>query len=260
MKTMKRMMGLLLSGLLCAQILFSVVANASEANGFTYENDPRFDPRAMEDINYDPNAWYGFSPDPESDRLGSYAEYDFSDPVLVAQSTKDRIDYMSDFKKMQKMWEDMKARGKSTEEIAKAVSTYRNELRIEANIGNPQALASLKESNLKKYGNEKGPTVESLYAKYGSWEKVLTKSFSTNAGMDACLGLYDSNYALNNLINGAVPTSARYTVKKGDYLSKIARKYYGNTAQWTKIYNANKNLISDPNVIQPGITLEIPID
>ena len=46
-----------------------------------------------------------------------------------------------------------------------------------------------------------------------------------------------------------------YTVKSGDNLSKIASKY-GTT--WQKIYDANKDIISNPNMIYPGWVLKIP--
>lgn len=49
-----------------------------------------------------------------------------------------------------------------------------------------------------------------------------------------------------------------YTVKKGDCLWNIAKKYYGNGAQYTKIYNANKGKIKNPNLIYPGQVLTIP--
>ena len=39
-----------------------------------------------------------------------------------------------------------------------------------------------------------GPSVDSLYEKYGAWQTVLEKALSTNMGMDACLGLYDEYY------------------------------------------------------------------
>ena len=40
------------------------------------------------------------------------------------------------------------------------------------------------------------PLTEELYEKYGSWSTVLSKALSTNIGMDACLGLYDTYYSL----------------------------------------------------------------
>ena len=49
-----------------------------------------------------------------------------------------------------------------------------------------------------------------------------------------------------------------YTVKKGDCLWNIAKKFYGNGAKYTKIYNANKSKIKNPNLIYPGQVLTIP--
>lgn len=49
-----------------------------------------------------------------------------------------------------------------------------------------------------------------------------------------------------------------YTVKRGDCLWNIAKKYYGNGALYTKIYNANKNKISNPNLIYVGQVFVIP--
>lgn len=54
------------------------------------------------------------------------------------------------------------------------------------------------------------------------------------------------------------PTAKTYTVKSGDCLWTIAKKYYGNGAQYTKIYNANKDKISNPNLIYVGQVLTIP--
>lgn len=49
-----------------------------------------------------------------------------------------------------------------------------------------------------------------------------------------------------------------YTVKSGDCLWKIAKQFYGNGAQYTKIYNANTDKIKNPNLIYPGQVLTIP--
>lgn len=47
-----------------------------------------------------------------------------------------------------------------------------------------------------------------------------------------------------------------YEVKSGDSLSKIATQYPGMT--WQKIFDANKDTISDPNKIFPGQKIKIP--
>lgn len=54
------------------------------------------------------------------------------------------------------------------------------------------------------------------------------------------------------------PAAKTYTVKSGDCLWNIAKKYYGSGAQYTKIVNANKSKIKNPNLIYPGWVLVIP--
>jgi len=49
-----------------------------------------------------------------------------------------------------------------------------------------------------------------------------------------------------------------YTVKPGDTLSKISRQFYGDANQYTKIFNANRSVLRDPNTIIPGQELVIP--
>jgi nucleoid-associated protein YgaU len=59
-------------------------------------------------------------------------------------------------------------------------------------------------------------------------------------------------------VTAAVTTSDTYTVVKGDTLWAIAKKYYGSGSQYTKIYNANTDKISNPNKIYVGQVLTIP--
>ena len=47
-------------------------------------------------------------------------------------------------------------------------------------------------------------------------------------------------------------------MKSGDSLSKIAKHIYGDAKAWTKIFDANKDIIKDPNKIFPGQKLKIP--
>lgn len=49
-----------------------------------------------------------------------------------------------------------------------------------------------------------------------------------------------------------------YTVRPGDSLSKISQQYYGSAHDYMRIFYANKDKISDPNKIQPGMELTIP--
>jgi nucleoid-associated protein YgaU len=54
-----------------------------------------------------------------------------------------------------------------------------------------------------------------------------------------------------------VSSMKTYTVKAGDTLSKIAHDYLGDANEYIKIFNANKDQLSDPDKIQPGQVLKI---
>ena len=49
-----------------------------------------------------------------------------------------------------------------------------------------------------------------------------------------------------------------YVVQKGDSLSKIAKREYGDAQAWRRIFDANRDQIQDPDLIHPGQTLKIP--
>jgi nucleoid-associated protein YgaU len=51
-----------------------------------------------------------------------------------------------------------------------------------------------------------------------------------------------------------------YEIVSGDTLGAIAKRYYGNASKYMKIFEANKNIISDPNKIYPGQKIRIPLD
>lgn len=57
----------------------------------------------------------------------------------------------------------------------------------------------------------------------------------------------------------AAPAAAKtYTVKPGDTLSGIAKQFLGNANAYMKIFELNKDQLSDPNKIKPGQVLKLP--
>lgn len=56
----------------------------------------------------------------------------------------------------------------------------------------------------------------------------------------------------------APAASTTYTVKSGDSLSHIAKHVYGDASKWHQIYDANRDKIKNPDLIQPGWVLNIP--
>ena len=51
-----------------------------------------------------------------------------------------------------------------------------------------------------------------------------------------------------------------YEIVSGDTLGAIAKRYYGNASKYVKIFEANKDIISDPNKIYPGQKIRIPLE
>lgn len=71
----------------------------------------------------------------------------------------------------------------------------------------------------------------------------------------------DPDYRAGDLVldikatDGGSTGMQEYTVVKGDSLSKIGQKY---GVGWKEIYEANKDQVKDPDLIQPGWKLKIP--
>ena len=51
-----------------------------------------------------------------------------------------------------------------------------------------------------------------------------------------------------------------YEIKSGDTLGKISKQFYGKASQYMRIFEANREIISDPNKIYPGQKIRIPLD
>lgn len=108
------------------------------------------------------------------------------------------------------------------------------------------------------------------------FNSAVIKSFRTSNSVDLYGGyaftmiLQEIRFAHKAYIKGRRKTKSgtkqvtkkankrTYTVKKGDTLASIAKFYYGNGNKWTTIYNANKSLIKNANVIKIGWKLVIP--
>ncbi len=249
---------IMLSAVLALLLTFPVNVYAAGI----YVHDPMANPKAAKDIIEDSKAVYGYSPSPESARMKEFARFDWTDKAKVEEMRAQREAYHESIQELYDMIKTMKAEGKDIEAIARAVSTRRNELRLEAYKDDPEGLAVAKKSNLENYGDEKGGSPDFFFKKYGSWETVLEKALSANPGADAVLGLYDKYYDTYVIPStGAGQTSTRagkYTVVTGDSLWKIAKSRLGDASLWEKIYELNKGIIKNPDLIYTGQVLTIP--
>ena len=68
----------------------------TEQSAFVYIHNPEDNPDAMRDIVVNPDAVYGYSPNPDSTRLGKYADLiDWTDPEQVAGAQRQRLEYFA---------------------------------------------------------------------------------------------------------------------------------------------------------------------
>ncbi len=58
--------------------------------------------------------------------------------------------------------------------------------------------------------------------------------------------------------SSTAPACKTYTVVTGDTLSKIAKREYGNANDWRRIFEANRDVIKDPDKIFPGKVIKLP--
>ena len=76
------------------------------------------------------------------------------------------------------------------------------------------------------------------------------------AGNVSGIGEFDDSMKVKS--KAKVSESAMHTVKSGDTLSKIAKKYYGDAMRYPDIFDANTPMLKHPDKIYPGQVLRIP--
>src|SRR5262249_27820723 len=60
------------------------------------------------------------------------------------------------------------------------------------------------------------------------------------------------------LVQHSSSASRTYTVRSGDTLSSIAKKFYGSGADWAALYHVNSSVVKNPNSIYVGEVLQVP--
>lgn len=116
-----------------------------------------------------------------------------------------------------------------------------------------QALSKFDETNVSKdYVKTEGAQlklrgkVETLRQKDLIWDSIKKAGGESPSDIEADIRVENSEYY------------AKHTVESGESLSKIANMYYGKPAEYTRIFEANRDILDDPNMIHPDQKLTIP--
>ncbi len=100
-------------------------------------------------------------------------------------------------------------------------------------------------------------------------EKLLIRGAAPNEAIKnevwSAIKAIDASYAdltVDLSVDPSLPVPAAaqrvHEVVAGDTLSKIAKQFYGDASKYPKIFEANRDQLSDPDLIKPGQKLKIP--
>ncbi|TXN36183.1 LysM peptidoglycan-binding domain-containing protein [Flagellimonas hymeniacidonis] len=84
------------------------------------------------------------------------------------------------------------------------------------------------------------------YEKNAIWDKIKQIGGESPSDVKANISVADDS------------VYHRHTVKSGESLSKIAKHYYGDAMKYNKIFDANTNILKNPDMIHPDQVLVIP--
>jgi nucleoid-associated protein YgaU len=127
----------------------------------------------------------------------------------------------------------------------------------EANkVASDAILTYIKTQNL----SADGLSVEFDGASGGVTVSGVAPDQATKEKIVLCCGNVNGVAQVNDLMTVAQPAdeSQWHTVAKGDTLSAIAKKFYGNANDYPTIFEANKPMLKHPDKIYPGQLLRIP--
>ncbi len=91
-------------------------------------------------------------------------------------------------------------------------------------------------------------TVHSAYEKNLIWDKIKAAGGANPSDVIASIEVETDAYY------------AKYTVQKGDTLGEVSKHFYGEPKKYMQIFEANRGVLSDPNVIEVGQELIIPFE
>jgi nucleoid-associated protein YgaU len=119
---------------------------------------------------------------------------------------------------------------------------------------------------IKKHIEESNPGIEDMQVTFSQGVVSITGKATSAEAMEKAVLMAGNVQGVSEVKIDkleAPPVQAKveyYLIKKGDTLSAIAKQFYGKANDYPKIFEANREVIKDPNLIFPGQKIRIPLD
>jgi LysM repeat protein len=118
---------------------------------------------------------------------------------------------------------------------------------------------------IKKHIEESNPGIEGLAVNYKDGVVSISGEATSAEAMEKAVLMAGNVQGVSEVkVDGlhAPPAQSKveyYIIKKGDTLSAIAKQFYGKANEYPKIFEANREVIKDPDKIFPGQKIRIPL-
>ncbi len=119
---------------------------------------------------------------------------------------------------------------------------------------------------IKAHIEEDNPGIEGLQVTYEEGKVVLAGKAASPEALEKAVLMAGNVEGVAEVDASAVEAPAQtvrveyYVIQKGDTLSAIARQFLGDANAYMKIFEANREVIKDPDLIYPGQKIRIPVE
>ncbi|MCG7984873.1 MAG: peptidoglycan-binding protein LysM [Candidatus Thiodiazotropha lotti] len=119
---------------------------------------------------------------------------------------------------------------------------------------------------IKQQIESDNPGIQDLDVSYDSGKVILSGNAETAEALEKSVLIAGNVVGVSEVSADGVTAPEQqakveyYTIVSGDTLSAIAKRVLGNASAYPKIFEANREVIKDPNLIYPGQKIRIPMD
>jgi nucleoid-associated protein YgaU len=119
-------------------------------------------------------------------------------------------------------------------------------------------MANLHMQDGKLFMKGTAPSQEAANAVWDAIKRINPKLDDVIADFPIDTNMKSAMSGMSGMSGESGSNARMYKVKPGDTLSKISQQFFGNPNQYQKIFEANRDKLTDPNKIQVGQELKIP--